>query len=219
MIACGFETSGTVGSVAIVDDARGVLAERTFEKGLRHGQAVIPALDQCLAEAKLAKGDVDLFVAGVGPGSYTGLRVGIMTAKALGFALRKPVVGVASFDAIAISLSPDVIEAAATLVVATDARRDRLYVGHYDPRSRARRDLGVRPAARVLEGAAEPVLLAGYALDAYPDLRSRARFVEAHAPARVVARLGFDAYRTQPPGASLHDVKPLYLRAGLAAEE
>jgi tRNA A37 threonylcarbamoyladenosine modification protein TsaB len=142
-----------------------------------------------------------------------------MTAKALGFALKKPVVGVASFDAIAVSLSPDVMGDAATLVVATDARRDRLYVGHYDPRTRTRRDLGVRAAPRVLDGATDPVVLAGYALDAYPGLLARGRFVEAHAPARIIARLGFDAYRTQPAGASLHDVKPLYLRAGLAAEE
>lgn len=216
MIALAIETSGTVGSVALVDDARGLLAEVTYEKGLRHGQAIIPSIEQALAEAGLEKRAIDLLVAGIGPGSYTGLRVGIATAKALAYALKKPAVGAASFDALAAALPAATLEGAASLLVATDARRDRLYTGRYDPRTRARRgDFAVLPVARLLEGLAAPVLVTGAGLERYPALAAQVRYVEAHAPAREVARLGIEAWRANP-GATLHDVKPLYLTPGLA---
>src|SRR5437016_2738225 len=105
MRALGIETSGTVGSVALVEDGR-VLAEETFAKGLRHGQALVPAIGRALAAAGVGKRDVDLFAVGTGPGSYTGLRVGIATAKTLAFALGKPLFGVPSFDAIARAIPP-----------------------------------------------------------------------------------------------------------------
>ncbi|HVY60044.1 MAG TPA: tRNA (adenosine(37)-N6)-threonylcarbamoyltransferase complex dimerization subunit type 1 TsaB, partial [Planctomycetota bacterium] len=101
MIALGIETSGAVGGVAVVDEARGVLAEVVIGEGLRHGAALLPAIEAALARAGVEKAGIDLFVAGTGPGSYTGLRVGIATAKALAFALRRPAVGAASFDALA----------------------------------------------------------------------------------------------------------------------
>jgi tRNA threonylcarbamoyl adenosine modification protein YeaZ len=220
VIAWGIETWGAIGSLALVDERGRVLAERTFgEKGTRHGQALVPSLEAALAEARLEKGAIDLLVVGTGPGSYTGLRVGIATGKALAYALRRPLAGVPSFDALAADLPAEALAGARSLVVAADARRERIYAGHYDPQTRARRgDFEVRAAERLLEGADAPIVLAGAGLAAYPALLAGARFVEAHPPARAIARLGLAAAATSPPG-TFHDVKPLYLRTSLAAEE
>jgi tRNA threonylcarbamoyladenosine biosynthesis protein TsaB len=240
VIALAIETSGVRGSVALRDDARGLLAEVAYDEGLRHGAAIVPSIERALAEAKLERRAIDLLVAGVGPGSYTGLRVGIATAKALAFALKRPAVGVASFDALAASLDAAALAGARSLVVAADARRERLYAGVYNVDTRARvGDFKVVPAARLFEGLEGEVALAGYALERHPQLRlgfastesfapsdapalprelQRARAIEAHPPAREVARLGIEAWRANP-AATLHDVKPLYLTPGLAGAE
>jgi tRNA threonylcarbamoyladenosine biosynthesis protein TsaB len=238
VIVCAIETSGVRGGVALVlfegadaapppeatprERARAgrVLAEESYEEGLRHGRAVIPSLERCLRAAAIEKGAVDLFVAGTGPGSYTGLRVGVATGKGLAWALRRPLAGAPSFDALAASLDDALLEGAATLAVAADARKDRLYVALYDPGTRARRgDFAVRPEARLLEGAERPVVLAGLGLEKHPSLSSVAlRLLPAHAPARALCGLGLAAHRARPE-ATLHDVLPIYLTAGVAAPD
>jgi len=179
MLACGIETSGAKGSVALVesgagDAARGegprsateavaggvagavrVVCERAFGKGLRHGQAVIPALAACLEEGRVSKGAIDLFVVGTGPGSYTGMRVGIVTGKALSFALAKPLLGVPSFDALAAGLPESLWRGAAAVLVAQDARRDHVYWGLFRPKGGGLERSGafdVVPVERALEG-------------------------------------------------------------------
>jgi tRNA threonylcarbamoyladenosine biosynthesis protein TsaB len=217
MIACAIETSGALGSVALADEDR-ILAEVTFERGLRHGQAVIPAIARCLEDARLSKGAIDLYVAGTGPGSYTGMRVGLATAKALAFALRKPLIGVPSFDALAVAVPAEALRDARSLLVATDARRDRLYAAVYDAQSRApSAPPSVRRIERLLDGIEGPLVIAGYALDAYATALAGHRILAADAHARDVARLGLARYRTQAP-TSLHVVEPLYLREGLSAD-
>jgi len=234
VIVCALETSGLAGSVALVrfeDAPRApmasggapagghLLAEESYAEGLRHGRAVIPSLERALATAGLGKRDVDLFVVGTGPGSFTGLRVGIATGKGLAYALQRPLAGAPSFDALAASLPASSLEGAASLIVAADARRDRLYVGRYDPVTRLRSgDFAVVAAAKVLEGCAGPVVLAGAALERYPDLLAATRFVTAHAPARVLAALGHAAHKASPEK-TFHDVNPLYLTSGVAAAE
>jgi tRNA threonylcarbamoyl adenosine modification protein YeaZ len=99
-----------------------VLAERAVPSGNRHAELLVPAVGEALAEAGLALADVDAVVTGLGPGPFTGLRVGVVTAAALADARGVPAVGVCSLDAVG----------AGARTVVTDARRKEVYWAAYD---------------------------------------------------------------------------------------
>ena len=121
-----------------------VLAEHSVDDAFAHAERLLPLARAALSDAARGFPDIDAVVVGLGPGPFTGLRVGIATAAALGDALDVPVHGVPSHDAMArvvAASTPD-------LAVVTDARRREVYVSAYD--SRGRRLLGplvVSPAA------------------------------------------------------------------------
>ena len=102
-------------------DGAAVLAERAVESGTRHAELLTPAVAEVLAEAGIGTADLDAVVTGLGPGPYTGLRVGIVTAAALADALGLPVHGVCSLDAIG--------DGARSVV--TDARRKEVHWARY----------------------------------------------------------------------------------------
>ncbi|MFQ1001747.1 tRNA (adenosine(37)-N6)-threonylcarbamoyltransferase complex dimerization subunit type 1 TsaB [Modestobacter sp. SSW1-42] len=104
------------------DGATEVLAERAVESGNRHAELLTPAVREVLAEAGVAMADLDAVVTGLGPGPYTGLRVGIVTAAAFGDARGLPVHGVCSLDAIG----------SGARSVVTDARRKEVHWATYD---------------------------------------------------------------------------------------
>jgi tRNA threonylcarbamoyl adenosine modification protein YeaZ len=103
------------------DGGTEVLAERAIPSGNRHAELLTPAIQGVLADAGLARADLDAVVTGLGPGPFTGLRVGVVTAAALGDALGLPVVGVCSLDAIG----------SGARTVVTDARRKEIYWATY----------------------------------------------------------------------------------------
>lgn len=97
--------------------------------GRKHGELLMPAVREVCDEAGAALADVDAVVVGVGPGPFTGLRVGIVSAAALGDALDVPVHGVCSLDAIALAADGP---RTGNLLVVTDARRRETYWAVYD---------------------------------------------------------------------------------------
>ena len=103
------------------DGGTEVLAERAVPSGNRHAELLTPAIEGVLADAGRAVPDLDAVVAGLGPGPFTGLRVGVVTAVALADARGLPVVGVCSLDAVG--------DGARTVV--TDARRKEVYWAAY----------------------------------------------------------------------------------------
>ncbi len=98
-----------------------VLAERAVPSGNRHAELLTVAVTDVLRDAGLALADVDALVTGLGPGPFTGLRVGVVTAAALGDARGLPVVGVCSLDAVG----------SGARTVVTDARRKEVYWAAY----------------------------------------------------------------------------------------
>ena len=99
-----------------------VLAERAVPSGNRHAELLTPAITSVLDDAGLTMRDLDAVVAGLGPGPFTGLRVGVVTAAALADARGLPVIGVCSLDAVG----------SGARTVVTDARRKEVYWAAYD---------------------------------------------------------------------------------------
>ena len=124
----GIETSGEIGSVAVCDGSS-VIAEKSFKRGMRHGKELLPAIKEILEEAGLGLNGVDLIAVDVGPGSYTGLRVGVTCAKTMAYALNKPVIDVVSLDAIAQNMQNSYDHICPVI----DARREMVYACIYGP--------------------------------------------------------------------------------------
>jgi tRNA threonylcarbamoyl adenosine modification protein YeaZ len=118
----------TAGVVALDGDRATVLAECVTVDAKAHGELLAPHVRDALAAAGHTLAEVDALVCGVGPGPFTGLRAGMVTAAALGHSLGKPVYPVCSLDAIAAQTPAG----EGALLVATDARRREIYWAVYD---------------------------------------------------------------------------------------
>jgi tRNA threonylcarbamoyl adenosine modification protein YeaZ len=118
----------TAGVVRVDPTNPETLASRVTVDPRAHGELLIPHLAAALAEAGLDFDDVDAIVCGTGPGPFTGLRVGMVTAASLAHALAVPLHGVCTHDAIAADSATG-----ETLLVVTDARRREVYWSAYDP--------------------------------------------------------------------------------------
>lgn len=122
------DTSTAWTSVAIVADGT-IVAEAGHRDARRHAEVLAPMLRDVLASASVDRRDVTAIACGVGPGPYTGLRVGIASAIAFGAAWARPVYGVCSLDAIAAATVESMD--GRDFCVATDARRSEVYWAHY----------------------------------------------------------------------------------------
>ncbi|MCZ4521185.1 tRNA (adenosine(37)-N6)-threonylcarbamoyltransferase complex dimerization subunit type 1 TsaB [Rhodococcus ruber] len=131
VLAVDTSTPAVTAGVVRLTEAAGApvetLATRVRVDARSHAEILTPNILECLTEAHITAADLDAVVVGVGPGPYTGLRVGMATAAAFGDALGVPVYGVCSLDAIA----ADVAEPG-TLLVVTDARRREIYWARYE---------------------------------------------------------------------------------------
>jgi tRNA threonylcarbamoyladenosine biosynthesis protein TsaB len=123
----GLETSGLAGSVALSQGER-VLGQRSLEQaGRRHAQTLISECAELLKEHGVSPADLSAVAATQGPGSFTGLRVGVVAAKTLAYALRIPLVLLDTFDLVAAQLPSKWSE----VWIVDDAQRQELFVGRY----------------------------------------------------------------------------------------
>ena len=199
-----FDTATPLVTVAL-HDGDDVVWEGVSERRLQHGEQLAPLVDRALRENGLVRQDLTAVGVGVGPGPFTGLRVGLVTARTLGYALAIPVYGVCTLDVLAVEAA-DTRAVAGHFVVATDARRKEVYWASYD-------ETGARldgPAvARPADAATElPVVGEGALLcpDAFP-----------HAAGPSLPSAGWLARVVSDERAQLHDPDPLYLRRPDAA--
>ncbi len=205
------DTSSSVVTAA-VHDGSAVLAEVAEPGAQAHGELLAPVIERALASAAVAPRDLTAIVVGTGPGPFTGLRVGIVTARVMAEALGVPAYGVCSLDALAAQAVGEG-RVATSFAVATDARRKEVYVATYDA-SGARTDgpYVVRPADFDPMLAAGPVVGEGAWL--YP-----AFFDDAREPGYVSAGwLASFAVGRLLAGEELGGTTPLYLRRPDAVE-
>jgi tRNA threonylcarbamoyl adenosine modification protein YeaZ len=184
------------------------LAARVTVDARAHGELLTPHVQAALADAGLRTGDVDAIVCGTGPGPFTGLRVGMVTAAALGHGLGRPVHGVCTLDAIA----HDAYTGAPLLVV-TDARRREVYWAAYDATGHRVAGPDVVPPATLTGYAAEAA--AGEGATRYADVLGLPVVApEYPSPAGLVAVVAGQVLAGAPPD----EFRPLYLRRPDAVE-
>lgn len=206
-----FDTATPQVTVAL-HDGDDVVAEVVSDRTMKHGEQLAPLISEVLAEAGIVRQDLTAIAVGAGPGPFTGLRVGLVTARTLGFALDIPVYAACTLDVLAVEAvssgplrsDPD----GSGFFVATDARRKEVYLASYDPD-------GVRLEGPVVARPAEvatsmPVVGEGALL--YPDA-----FPTPRGPLRPSA--GWLARAVAEERVELMDPEPLYLRRPDAVEQ
>ncbi|GGZ19520.1 tRNA (adenosine(37)-N6)-threonylcarbamoyltransferase complex dimerization subunit type 1 TsaB [Streptomyces inusitatus] len=194
--------TATPAVTAALHDGVSVIAESSRVDARRHGELLLPAVDRVLAAAGVKLDSVTAVVTGVGPGPYTGLRVGLVTAASFGSALGVPVYGLCTLDGLAHASGLD-----EPFVVATDARRKEVYWARYaNARERVGEPAVDRPADIAESLAGLPAVGAGALLypDAFPDARDP-EYVSAGALASLAAEKLARGEEFLPP-------LPLYLR-------
>ncbi len=201
LVVLALDTS-TVVNVGLARGAE-VLATATVGDRMAHVEQLTPLLRDCLARAGLPLRDVHRLVVGLGPGPFTGLRVGIVTAQILAAAAGIPLHGVCSLDVLAAQFVADQ-PALTEFVVATDARRREVYWAAYAADGRRQ---GEPQVSRPLDVPRRPTI--GPAADLYPD-----QLLGAPGPRTL------DAAALATAGPALPDAgrRPLYLRRPDATE-
>lgn len=120
------DSSGLVASAALLDGDV-LIAEYTVDYKKTHSQTLLPMIDEIVRMTEQPLSEIDAIAVAEGPGSFTGLRIGAATAKGLGFALKKPVIGVPTVDALAYNL----YGANGIICPLMDAKRNQVYTGLY----------------------------------------------------------------------------------------
>jgi tRNA threonylcarbamoyladenosine biosynthesis protein TsaB len=198
-VLLAFDTATPLVTVAL-HDGDDVVAERASTQPMKHGEQLAPLIEALLQEQGLVRQDLTALAVGVGPGPFTGLRVGLVTARTLALALELPVYGVCTLDVLAIE-AVDAGAVSEDFLVATDARRKEVYLASYDAEgARLAGPEVLRPADAATD---RPVVGEGAVL--YP-----AAFPRAVGPARPSA--GWLARVVAEERAELLDPEPLYLR-------
>jgi tRNA threonylcarbamoyladenosine biosynthesis protein TsaB len=130
------DTSSAVATAAVMDDT-GLLGEYLLNSGKTHSQRLMPMISDLLAGLDMKPADIDLFAASCGPGSFTGLRIGITTVKAMAYSLKKPVIAVPTLDALAANISCF----SGLVCPMMDARNRQVYTAVYDNTTGGMRNL------------------------------------------------------------------------------
>ena len=211
MKIAAFDTSSKALTLAILEDET-LLAQMTLNIKKNHSITLMPAIDFLMNSLDMKPTDLDRIVVAQGPGSYTGLRMAVATAKTLAHTLKIELVGVSSL----LALVPEQVEG--LVIPVMDARRNNVYAGFYQSGQ------SVRPEAHL--PLAEVVEIAGVADQPVTFVGETAVFaeqIEAALPgvsvqptlpdAAAVGRLGLDL-----PAQSIHDFIPNYLKR-VEAEE
>ncbi|MGE5197708.1 MAG: tRNA (adenosine(37)-N6)-threonylcarbamoyltransferase complex dimerization subunit type 1 TsaB [Deltaproteobacteria bacterium] len=125
----GIDTSTVFLSLGICDGPG--VSEYNVELGRKHSALLVPSIARVLAALGWKAQDIDYFACGLGPGSFTGMRIGLAAVKGLAYALKKPVVGISTLDILAENVRFSDSRALPFVIPALDARRDLIYCSIY----------------------------------------------------------------------------------------
>ena len=206
MLLLALDTATSAVTVAL-HDGNAVVAEESAVDRRRHGELLAVFIDKALRGIGAGRGDLAAVAVGTGPGPYTGLRAGLVTARVLASALGIRIDGVCSLDVIAAAARA---EAAGEFLVATDARRREVYWARYSAAGQRLCGPQVSRPADLPPGMA----VAGEAALIYPDLTDRPLNPAFPSAAELAAIAAGRLARGEPPQPAV----PLYLRRPDARE-
>ena len=216
MLVLGIDTTTPIGSVGLIREDE-VVAEYVLNVIETHSARLMPALDDMLRRTSVEISEIEAIAVTRGPGSFTGVRVGVATAKGLAFALKRPIVGVTSLDVLAFNLR----FYNGIICPMLDARRGEVYAAIYRGGNELERisDYLCCSVEEVLDLIDGPVLFSGGGARRYREtiegrLGERASFAD-HVfdlpRGSVVAMLGLERLRRDESD-DLFGFVPLYLR-------
>lgn len=221
------DSSGLVASVAVIQDDN-LLAEYTVNYKKTHSQTLLPMLDEIAGMIELDLNTVDGIAVAAGPGSFTGLRIGSATAKGLGLALKKPLIGVPTVEALAYNL----YDIEGLICPIMDARRNQVYTGIYRFEDhemvtvKPQTAMGVEDLAEELNAMGKRVTFLGDGVPVYRELLlSKVHVPYSFAPAHLnkqragaVGALG-QKYFAEGKVQTAMEHQPEYLRVSQAERE
>ena len=220
--ALAIETSGRIGSVALLDDS-GMTEELQFPHGLKHAAEIIPMIDRLCRERGWKPRDIEQIYVSAGPGSFTGLRIGITLAKTLAFGTGAMVVAVPSVSVLAENAPAEAQHA----IIVLDAKREQIFTARFERiegRWQERDAAAVDSLAAVLKRSPRPIHLIGEGIPYHQQfIPSDAGIVVTppelwRARAMVVGELG-RAMALQRRFVDPFELTPIYIRPPEAQEK
>ncbi|HPD00330.1 MAG TPA: tRNA (adenosine(37)-N6)-threonylcarbamoyltransferase complex dimerization subunit type 1 TsaB [Acetivibrio sp.] len=221
------DSSAMVAAVAVMEDEK-LLGEYMLNHKKTHSQTLMPMVKQILGDLEMAPEDIDVFAASVGPGSFTGLRIGVTTVKAMAYALRKPVVSVPTLDAIAYNIPMS----SYTVCPMIDARNNQVYTALYDWKEnsleRITEYMGIPVAqlVKIIKDADKKVVFAGDAVQLHEEflkneLGDGCRLAPGSLRLQRASSVAHIAYIKASKGEleNSFDMVPFYLRKSQAERE
>ena len=225
MYILAVDTNSYAGSTALLKGNR-LLAEVNMDSPLTHSERLLPAVEFMLKSTKLEMTDIGGFALAVGPGSFTGIRVGMSTVKSLAYATGKPVAPVSNLTALALKLRHPQTR---LLCPVLDAKKNEVYAGLFESKFRSLKEvvpqgiyspdgfLSLLPAPRIIH-------FIGMGAVVYKDkviqyLGDKARFsLRSFFIAYEVGLLGREMLKAGK-GKDFRDIEPLYFRKSQAEEK
>lgn len=183
------ETSTPVASVVLSHGLESIASlTMNIEKG--HARLIAPMIQQCLTNAQWSVSDLDGIVVSAGPGSYTGLRVGVSTAKGIAFAGQIPLLSINSLQGLAGSVLPVAKALNASIISMTDARRMEVYLARFDQQGQ---EISPTEAVIIEEGSLSDWLNAGPHLFVGDGVEKCREIFSTHPNAILLPEFSYDA--------------------------
>ncbi len=227
MKVLGIESSGNNASVAITDEHK-TICEISVDYKKTHAETLMPMIEELFTMTESNMNDINLIAVSAGPGSYTGLRIGIASAKALAFACGKPAVAVPTLDAMAYNVFTAVSNS--VIVPLIDARRERAYTAFYRCGATLPKrvsDYSVKPVTEICdelkallsnEPYIDTVVFLGDGFESHRSIIEASGIKYIVAPtfanmqrAACVAAMGLYLYKSGKDE-KVHDLQPFYLQ-------
>ena len=223
MLILALESSALTASVAICDGER-LLGEYTVNNGNTHSETLLPMAEALLRDLRISISEIDLFAVSVGPGSFTGIRIGVSTLKGLAFGTKKPCVGVSTLEAMAYNLYiPNGL-----ICPVMNARRKQVYTALFrESNGKIERlmpdsAISIEELDQILATYHEPVYLVGDGYDlAVENLTHPLGSTPERLRYQSAASIAKAAYIAYSEGSYIsdNDIKPIYLRPCQAERE
>ncbi|MFP3982399.1 MAG: tRNA (adenosine(37)-N6)-threonylcarbamoyltransferase complex dimerization subunit type 1 TsaB [Desulfurivibrionaceae bacterium] len=219
------ENSGMCGSVALICPSY-CLGEYSLQSRQTHSKRLLPGIQRLIKDAGVGWQDIDGIAVSIGPGSFTGLRIGLSTAKGLATAASLPLIGISSLESLALQYSYTSTRICAMI----DARKKEVYCALFKPETdgslkRLTEDLALSPE-KAMEYITEPTLFTGDGVQAYKELireklRDTAIIPFPHLSFPRAAAVGFLALSSWAENDFLDISKatPAYIRASEVEEK